>query len=655
MAEVKFIQIGENQKLYWDGKSNTGTYLATLNSVKEQYPGALIFTTYYKDTQHNTEEKHKKHELWANGKRYTLGGGLGELSLYTGTEDPWVYFSTDHTGAEIDIDPGTYYIKTRELNTTTHHYDPSPTNPENDDDYDRIVSDFTISEQELKSRSQSTGQNNNPIAEPNDVAKERTAYIYNPNEASEQTKSTKASWYALSGNVDASNVYFPEGVQRTIKFGVLQDKSGDDIVIDGVNKNLKDLLEGYLVKEVWPTVGKPTINKTPSTSYSVSHNAETPSSLTVTVNNETPSSDYILYGSTINASGSYDPTLKLNSDKPISVTYGPNKITGITWGYYKMAGDNLDENYPDAIKPVNKEISGASVTGYFDYDDSETTQECTSKIKYKKNGDQNYTNGTVQTTKTSETPTYTLSTLSPSLNNIPSTTLGSLKIGLENTNSSFWSRTAYTSKSGSGDNITYTAYPSQIPATETICLNSNKGNPQLESGNPKKTVHSAESISSPAVSASLSDSDKSATNFENTYNIYVKVWHDTPNNRQFQEKKVTSDNFNITWNPGYASSSLVPTQKGPLRFKVPVGFTVSAITLNGNPFTGNLTDFYVSEELDYNNEFNSGNSGKYIKYQLIKSKSWTFGAHSSDASAQLSISFTKSGSITEADIPQQNN
>lgn len=68
----------------------------------------------------------------------------------------------------------------------------------------------------------------------------RTAYIWDA--------SVVNGWVALDGNVDATNVYFKDGIDRTISFGV-KDKNDILLVNEGKDMNLKNLLEYYLVRE----------------------------------------------------------------------------------------------------------------------------------------------------------------------------------------------------------------------------------------------------------------------------------------------------------------------------------------------------------------------------------------------------------------------
>lgn len=73
-----------------------------------------------------------------------------------------------------------------------------------------------------------------PGAEPR-----RTAYIFDSS-----LNDGAGDWVALDGNVDATNVYFRDGVKRTAGIGRLLPVL--DGSIEGKNKNLKELLEYYL-------------------------------------------------------------------------------------------------------------------------------------------------------------------------------------------------------------------------------------------------------------------------------------------------------------------------------------------------------------------------------------------------------------------------
>lgn len=81
------------------------------------------------------------------------------------------------------------------------------------------------------------------ITEKEGAEPRRTAYIYNAD---------AAVWQVLDGNVDATNVFFKDGVDRTEAIGALAATEGGVITNEGKALNLKELLELYLVKEKWP-------------------------------------------------------------------------------------------------------------------------------------------------------------------------------------------------------------------------------------------------------------------------------------------------------------------------------------------------------------------------------------------------------------------
>lgn len=70
MSKVKFIQWGTPKS-----PKTIEQYNDDFVSVREQYPGGVIFVTYYTD-----EKKTKtKQEIWANSVQYSVGGGGGDV------------------------------------------------------------------------------------------------------------------------------------------------------------------------------------------------------------------------------------------------------------------------------------------------------------------------------------------------------------------------------------------------------------------------------------------------------------------------------------------------------------------------------------------------------------------------------------------------
>lgn len=68
----------------------------------------------------------------------------------------------------------------------------------------------------------------------------RTAYIFNSS-----LNNGEGAWQALDGNVDATNVYFKDGVSRTAAIGKWKEENEEKV--EGLGMNLKELLEYYLL------------------------------------------------------------------------------------------------------------------------------------------------------------------------------------------------------------------------------------------------------------------------------------------------------------------------------------------------------------------------------------------------------------------------
>lgn len=90
----------------------------------------------------------------------------------------------------------------------------------------------------------------------------RTAYIF------DSTVEENGKWVVLDGNVDATNVFFKDGIDRTAAIGVLPATIGGKIENEGKAMNLKELLEYYLVQETYPNVTATTASANAS-SYSI--------------------------------------------------------------------------------------------------------------------------------------------------------------------------------------------------------------------------------------------------------------------------------------------------------------------------------------------------------------------------------------------------
>lgn len=111
MSKVKFIQWGtpESPKTYND-------YTTSFASVKEQYPGGVIFVTY-------TDDKNKqKQEIWANGVQYSVGGGGGNVIYGTVIPDASGVVKTSD-GEVITGDEGSIYVYTTPEYQTAYYWD----------------------------------------------------------------------------------------------------------------------------------------------------------------------------------------------------------------------------------------------------------------------------------------------------------------------------------------------------------------------------------------------------------------------------------------------------------------------------------------------------------------------------------------------------
>lgn len=110
MSKVRFIQWGtpESPKTYND-------YTTSFESIKEQYPGGVIFVTY-------TDDKNKqKQEIWANGVQYSVGGGGGGNIIY-GTTAPDADGIVTVEGSTVTGNDGYIYVYTTPEYQTAYYW-----------------------------------------------------------------------------------------------------------------------------------------------------------------------------------------------------------------------------------------------------------------------------------------------------------------------------------------------------------------------------------------------------------------------------------------------------------------------------------------------------------------------------------------------------
>ncbi len=178
----------------------------------------------------------------------------------------------------------------------------------------------------------------------------RTAYIYN---------GETSTWQALDGNVTAENVYFPDGLQRTAQFGFQEPSM--DIQTECVGKNLKDLLEWYLVEEKYPVV---TLTQATANAGSYNITLDTPSNIT-TYMEGLANNSLVEVGTSVKFKGiELTETADHTGNKTGGYTGTAGSITGMKYNYKKDAvdGDLVEQkSYTSNIPRTN-----ASYTTNFD-------------------------------------------------------------------------------------------------------------------------------------------------------------------------------------------------------------------------------------------------------------------------------------------------
>ena len=158
----------------------------------------------------------------------------------------------------------------------------------------------------------------------------RTAYIYNADDE---------IWQALDGNVDATNVFFKDGVDRTAAIGVLPATANGEIENEGKAMNLKELLEYYLVEEMYPTVlastGIANVSK-----YAIT--LDKPNDLTTYMDH----TDKLVEVGTKYTFASKGFSIKESATHDGKSTYTSNKstITGMNFGAATTVGGEVDTN-----------------------------------------------------------------------------------------------------------------------------------------------------------------------------------------------------------------------------------------------------------------------------------------------------------------------
>lgn len=401
MAKVTFVQIGNSSM-------PKQTYTDKLNLALNQYPGAIIFGTYY-----DNDKKKECQEIWANGKQYSVGAG-SDAKFYDSSLTPEAYFVAHPDDTPLH---GDYYIKTSDLNGNT-----------------------------------------------SDNIEERTAYVYD---------SVNKVWVALSGNYDANNVYFPQGIDRTEAWGVAgatTDVSSEECK----NKNLKELLEHYLVKEQFPTTNGTTSSKT-IPEWSISSNTKPTLSVLQKENGNTATSgqivevgttfyvDTVEYNTTVTA---YQGTTQVYDGSTKSYSLGPSTINGMKYGFWSKAdhdGNKMDAEHLVKLESVT--FNGTTVTdaSSHSYTPNDTRVTATGTYKYNKSEESEMSYSIIGFTQGSGNSNSSTDTGDSSLKLTGRTitvTEGSNSIQLLTKNANYWTRSV------DDNNV--------IPATNKLYLATNK-------------------------------------------------------------------------------------------------------------------------------------------------------------------------------------
>lgn len=163
---------------------------------------------------------------------------------------------------------------------------------------------------------------------------------------------TKYVWASLAGNVNAENVYFKNGIQRTEAWGTFNSTNGE-IVNECVGFNLKELLENYLVKEDFPNNVTTTYGITSTKNDSTISNSN--NYLDITDITNVPLEDITVDIGTeyMIKTCSYTPNI-ITQDGSNSSTIGDVYITNIDFGYFETIEDAT--NNTNKIIPEDKRV-----------------------------------------------------------------------------------------------------------------------------------------------------------------------------------------------------------------------------------------------------------------------------------------------------------
>ena len=222
MSKVKFIQLGEKEKLIKNGSD--GTYDVAIKEALDNYPGAIIFATYYE-----TAGGEKQQEIYANGVKYSVGGGGGG-TVYVGT---------------VQIGSDGQFVKNSEGSYTGNVY--KGYTGTNDSEITSL-STATFKDGDIYVLSKSlNGTTWDSLTS--------TGYVRN-----------KSRWEALAGSVNAANVWFTTKITRAGNYSAIGNISrteGEELVGDN-GTTLQELITRMFTKKIDPEPSGPNYSFTVS-------------------------------------------------------------------------------------------------------------------------------------------------------------------------------------------------------------------------------------------------------------------------------------------------------------------------------------------------------------------------------------------------------
>lgn len=185
-------------------------------------------------------------------------------------------------------------------------------------------------------------------------------YIYQSDTAQTAYYWNNGKWKPF--NVDAENIYFPNGFERTEAWGYFTASADGTLKNETkptegeLPKNLVQVFEHYLVKPIFPTGVKVQAN-VPNATFTAAYTAASPISISaVYKNTNLATNKHVLVNSEISLSSAFNSAIKI-ANHVETLVYGPISITGMTYG-----GRHKSENSESFTVFTQTSLSGDSVT-----------------------------------------------------------------------------------------------------------------------------------------------------------------------------------------------------------------------------------------------------------------------------------------------------